>query len=68
MNDNRREFFRVDFDQMINGEISIRKGAFIPIKIENLGVGGMSFVSEEPLSTDDVIDCRFQLLESILFY
>ncbi|WP_404330194.1 PilZ domain-containing protein [Mesobacillus maritimus] len=63
MSDNRREFFRVAFDHLINGEISIEGGAFTRIKIDNISVGGMSFVSEAQFFMHEKVECRFTILE-----
>ena len=63
MSDNRREYFRVAFDHLINGEISIQSGAFAGIKIDNLSVGGMSFVSDAQLLMHEKVLCRFTILE-----
>lgn len=63
MSENRREFFRVVFDHFINGEISIQEGAFLPVKIDNISVGGMSFISQAQILIHEKIECRFTILD-----
>jgi hypothetical protein len=63
MTGNRREFFRVVFDRLINGEISIQGGAFIPVKIDNISVGGMGFISQAQILMHENIECRFHILD-----
>ena len=63
MSDNRREFFRVEFEHFINGEISIQEGAFMPVKIDNISVGGMSFNSQAQMMMHETIECRFTILD-----
>lgn len=63
MSENRREFFRVEFDHYINGEISVHEGPFIPIKIDNISAGGMSFISQAHALMNEKVECRFTILD-----
>lgn len=63
MSENRRDFFRVMFDQFINGEISIQEGASIPVKIDNMSVGGMGFISHIEIPMHEKLECHFTILE-----
>lgn len=63
MSENRREFFRVEFDHFINGEISIQEGAYFQVKIDNISVGGMSFVSQAQILMHESVECRFNILD-----
>lgn len=63
MSKNRREFFRVDFDGLIDGEIK-REGweETVPIEIENVSAGGLVFYSPEEFPMDEKVECRFSIL------
>jgi hypothetical protein len=63
MSENRREFFRVEFDRFINGEIAIQEGALFPVKITNMSAGGMNFISAAQMLMHEKIECRFTILE-----
>lgn len=63
MSENRREFFRVIFDRTINGDITIN-GENLPIKIDNVSVGGLEFNSPIDISMDQKLECSFNILES----
>lgn len=63
MSENRREFFRVVFDHFIIGEIAVQEGAFVPVKIDNISVGGMSFISQEQIMMHEKVASRFKVLE-----
>lgn len=63
MSKNRREFFRVDFDGLIDGEIR-REGweEALPIEIENVSAGGLVFYSPEEFPMDEKVECSFSIL------
>lgn len=63
MSENRREFFRVEFDHFINGEMSIQGGGFTPIKIDNISAGGMGFISQAQALMNEKVECRFTILD-----
>lgn len=63
MNENRREFFRVDFEGLIDGEI--RKEGWeeaLSIEIENVSAGGLVFYSPEEFQMDEKVECSFSIL------
>ena len=62
MSENRREFFRVIFDRTINGEISVNREN-LPIKIDNISVGGLEFNSPTDIAMNQRVECRFNILE-----
>ncbi len=63
MSENRREFFRVIFDHFINGEVSFYGGTFFPVKMDNISVGGMSFISQMQIPMHEKIECQFNILD-----
>lgn len=64
MTENRREFFRVAFDQTIKGEILMSDGDSMFIYIDNLSVKGLGFKSSVELSIHSKVECRFEILDS----
>ena len=64
MSDNRREFFRLVFDRLIDGEISIREQAPVPIKIDNISIGGLGFVSAPGIAMHEEVECGFNILDN----
>ncbi|RNF38737.1 PilZ domain-containing protein [Planococcus salinus] len=62
MSDNRREFFRLVFDRMIEGEISVQEQAPVLMKIDNISVGGLGFVSALDIAMPENVECGFNLL------
>ncbi|WP_075619412.1 PilZ domain-containing protein [Paenisporosarcina indica] len=62
MSENRREFFRVIFDRTISGEVSIY-GKNLPIKIDNVSVGGLEFNSPIDIPMHQKVECSFNILE-----
>ena len=63
MSGNRREFFRVEFDQFINGEVTIVGGGTFTVKIDNISIGGMGFISDIEIPMHDNIKCAFRILD-----
>lgn len=64
MSENRREYFRVFFDQTISGKISIRGGDSLPIDIHNMSAGGLIFISTIHLPINEKVECSFNIFES----
>ncbi|WP_053360818.1 PilZ domain-containing protein [Bacillus sp. FJAT-27251] len=64
MRENRREFFRVEFEPLKEGEVSIQEGAFFPVKIENISAGGMGFISAAKILMHEKVECRFTILDT----
>ncbi|RBW67836.1 PilZ domain-containing protein [Bacillus taeanensis] len=65
MAENRREFFRVLFNPLINGEVSIIEGgSFISVKIDNLSICGMGFISNIDIPMHQKVECSFNILDS----
>lgn len=63
MNENRREFFRVGFEGLIDGEI--RRAGWeeaMPIEIENVSAGGLAFYSPEEIPLDEKVECLFNIM------
>jgi hypothetical protein len=60
---NGREFFRVTFDQFLEGEIFIQKKDSLPIQIENLSVAGVKFLSPTDIPLDEKVECSFTILD-----
>ncbi|AIY04113.1 hypothetical protein Plano_0148 [Planococcus sp. PAMC 21323] len=64
MSENRREFFRVIFNQAVNGKVSISRGAFLPIEIYNVSAGGLFFISSLNIPLEESLYCSFEILDS----
>ena len=64
MSENRREFFRVNFDEFIDGEILIEGQGSLPVKIENISAGGLVFFSSADIQMNEKLECAFTILES----
>lgn len=64
MSENRREFFRVIFNQAVNGQISIYGGAFLPIEIYNVSAGGLYFTSALNIPFAESVNCSFEILDT----
>ena len=64
MSENRREFFRVMFNQAMNGKVSIYGGEFLPIEIYNVSAGGLVFSSALNIPLEEHVNCSFELLDS----
>jgi len=64
MSDNRREFFRVIFNQAMNGKVSIYGGDFLPIAIYNVSAGGLVFSSPLNIPLEESVTCSFELLDN----
>jgi len=60
--ENRREFFRLNFDIFIEGEI-IESERTIPINIENISAGGIGFLADDLFSINDRVKCSFSILD-----
>lgn len=63
MKGNRREFFRVDFNPMLDGKVTVYGGEYYFIRIENISVGGMKFMSAVDIPIGTVIECRINILD-----
>lgn len=63
MSNNGREFFRVMFDQFLEGEVLIQKKDSLPIQIENLSVAGVKFLSPTDIPLNEKVECSFTILE-----
>lgn len=61
MVDNRREFFRVGFNQALNGKVSIYGGKFLPMEIYNVSAGGLFFTSALDIPLRESIACSFEI-------
>lgn len=64
MRENRREFFRVVFEQFINGEVFMQDESSISVKIDNMSIGGMGFISDVDIPSNEKLECHFTILES----
>ena len=65
MGENRREFFRVVFNQAVNGKVSVYGGRFLPIEIYNVSVGGLVFSSALNIPLHESVNCSFHILDSV---
>ncbi|WP_298829680.1 PilZ domain-containing protein [uncultured Planococcus sp.] len=63
MDNNRREFFRLWFDDSIEGQVSVNGGELVPVKIYNVSAGGLGFYSTISSALNEVITCHFKILE-----
>lgn len=61
-NSNRREFFRVYFNEPMDGEIVVDEET-IPINIVNMSAGGVGFVTPRDLSEEANVNVSFSILE-----
>lgn len=64
MSENRREYFRVNFDRTIAGQIIMQGGDSMYISIDNLSVKGLGFSSSIEIPLQAKVDCRFEILDS----
>lgn len=64
MSENRREFFRVFFNQALNGKISIYGGNFFPVDIYDVSAGGLVFSSALDIPLGESVRCSFEILDS----
>ncbi|HSO57837.1 MAG TPA: PilZ domain-containing protein [Paenisporosarcina sp.] len=64
MSENRREYFRVNFKETLNGEIVFTEGDTMFVCIENLSVKGMGFNSAIEIPLYARVGCRFEILDS----
>ena len=60
MSENRREFFRVMFNQAMNGKVSIYGGEFLPIEIYNVSAGGLVFFFRSQYSVGGTCELQFR--------
>lgn len=63
MIENRREFFRVSFDQSIGGEISTEDGNSWSIDIDDISVKGLKFLASQDIPMDKKIKAVFAISE-----
>jgi len=64
MSENRREYFRVNFNESLNGEIILPEGDSMFVSIENLSVKGMGFNSSVEIPLYAQVACKFEILDS----
>lgn len=64
MSENRREYFRVNFERSLNGELLINGGDSMHINIDNLSVKGLGFISSIEIPLHVKVECRFEILDS----
>lgn len=64
MSENRREFFRVFFNQALNGKVSIYGGKFFPVDIYDVSAGGLVFSSALDIPLGESVRCSFEILDS----
>ena len=63
MSINRREFFRVTFNQPMGGNITMSRGGLMYITLDNLSVNGLGFTSSVDLPLLEKVDCSFRFYE-----
>lgn len=63
MDNNRREFFRLWFDDSIEGQVSFKGGKLVPVKIYNISAGGLGFYSKVSSALNESIICHFKVLD-----
>ncbi|MGB6409090.1 MAG: PilZ domain-containing protein [Planococcus donghaensis] len=64
MSENRREFFRVTFNQALSGKVSVYGGNFLPVEIYDVSAGGLVFSSMLNLPLGESVRCSFEILDS----
>ncbi|WKA53893.1 PilZ domain-containing protein [Planococcus shixiaomingii] len=64
MSNNRREFFRVNFNNALEGEILIPEHDFLAVQIYDLSAKGLRFVSSLNMPLQTELECRFKFLNS----
>jgi hypothetical protein len=64
MSENRREYFRVNFERTIAGQIIMQGGDSMYISIDNLSVKGLGFSSSIEIPLHAKVECRFEILDS----
>lgn len=64
MSENRREYFRVNFERTIAGQIIMQGGDSMYISIDNLSVKGLGFSSSVEIPLHAKVECRFEILDS----
>lgn len=64
MSENRREYFRVNFIESLNGELVLPEGDTMFVSIDNLSVKGMGFNSSVEIPLYARVGCRFEILDS----
>lgn len=62
MSQNRREFFRVNFHNALEGEILIAEQDHLAVKIYDLSAKGLRFVSAFSMQLQTELECRFKFL------
>ena len=63
MSENRREYFRVNFNKSLNGELVFSEGDTMFVSIDNLSVKGMGFNSSVEIPLYERVECRFEILD-----
>lgn len=64
MSQNRREFFRVNFNNALEGEILIPDHDFLAVKIYDLSAKGLRFLSSFVMPLQTNLECRFKFLNN----
>jgi len=64
MSENRREFFRVTFNQALNGKVSVYGDKFLPVEIYDVSAGGLVFSSTLNIPLGESVRCSFEILDS----
>ncbi|TWT03711.1 PilZ domain-containing protein [Planomicrobium sp. CPCC 101079] len=64
MSQNRREFFRVNFNNALEGEILVPENEYIAVKIYDLSAKGLRFLSSFDMPLQTNLECRFKFLNS----
>jgi hypothetical protein len=64
MSENRREYFRVNFNQSISGQMLIRGEDSMYINIDNVSVKGLGFISSVEIPLLEKVECRFEILDN----
>ena len=64
MSENRREYFRVNFERTIAGQIIMQGGDSMYISIDNLSVKGLGFSSSIEIPLHAKVECGFEILDS----
>ncbi len=63
MSENRREFFRVNFERSLSGQLLVHGGESMFLSIDNLSVKGLGFSSSIEIPLLAKVECRFEILD-----
>ena len=64
MSENRREFFRVNFQRSLSGQLLVHGGESMFLSIDNLSVKGLGFSSSIEIPLHARVECRFEILDT----